>query len=115
RGSESRPFFFQAEDGIRDFHVTGVQTCALPIFGVDGDASVDEGGPTIPLSALIDAVKRGRRYVRLSDGGFARITEELRKLVDKKIGRASCRGRASIAESGAALDTKNAAQTRTSR
>src|SRR5690606_40113673 len=27
-------FFFQAEDGIRDFHVTGVQTCALPIFGV---------------------------------------------------------------------------------
>src|SRR5690606_18941936 len=31
-------FFFQAEDGIRDFHVTGVQTCALPIwssFGVE--------------------------------------------------------------------------------
>src|SRR5690606_20741443 len=28
-------FFFQAEDGIRDFHVTGVQTCALPIFMVD--------------------------------------------------------------------------------
>src|SRR5207302_7549826 len=25
-------FFFQAEDGIRVFHVTGVQTCALPIF-----------------------------------------------------------------------------------
>src|SRR5690606_24562616 len=25
-------FFFQAEDGIRGFHVTGVQTCALPIF-----------------------------------------------------------------------------------
>src|SRR5690606_6445670 len=24
--------FFQAEDGIRDFHVTGVQTCALPIW-----------------------------------------------------------------------------------
>src|SRR6266700_6601108 len=33
-------FFFQAEDGIRDFHVTGVQTCALPISlaGRDGDA-----------------------------------------------------------------------------
>src|SRR5690606_9618249 len=28
------PFLFQAEDGIRDFHVTGVQTCALPISGV---------------------------------------------------------------------------------
>src|SRR5690606_40086990 len=25
-------FFFQAEDGIRVFHVTGVQTCALPIY-----------------------------------------------------------------------------------
>ena len=24
-------FFFQAEDGIRDYKVTGVQTCALPI------------------------------------------------------------------------------------
>src|SRR5690625_6606857 len=28
--------FFQAEDGIRDGHVTGVQTCALPIWA-DGD------------------------------------------------------------------------------
>src|SRR5690606_20362864 len=28
----SLSFFFQAEDGIRDFHVTGVQTCALPIL-----------------------------------------------------------------------------------
>src|SRR5690625_6899123 len=27
-------FFFQAEDGIRDGHVTGVQTCALPICDV---------------------------------------------------------------------------------
>src|SRR5207248_8630072 len=27
-------FFFQAEDGIRDRTVTGVQTCALPIFGM---------------------------------------------------------------------------------
>src|SRR5438093_11411581 len=27
-------FFFQAEDGIRDWSVTGVQTCALPILGV---------------------------------------------------------------------------------
>src|SRR5256885_8028665 len=26
-------FFFQAEDGIRDYKVTGVQTCALPICG----------------------------------------------------------------------------------
>ena len=27
-------FFFQAEDGIRDTSVTGVQTCALPIFNI---------------------------------------------------------------------------------
>ena len=30
-------FFFQAEDGIRVYDVTGVQTCALPIFGRPGD------------------------------------------------------------------------------
>src|SRR5438552_10324389 len=30
--SATLPFFFQAEDGIRDDLVTGVQTCALPIF-----------------------------------------------------------------------------------
>src|SRR5258706_11660882 len=31
-------FFFQAEDGIRDWSVTGVQTCALPIYN-DGPES----------------------------------------------------------------------------
>src|SRR5947209_9886559 len=31
-------FFFQAEDGIRDIGVTGVQTCALPIFKLQGGA-----------------------------------------------------------------------------
>src|SRR5438876_11904273 len=30
-------FFFQAEDGIRDGRVTGVQTCALPIFSYPGE------------------------------------------------------------------------------
>src|SRR6266702_6791310 len=34
-------FFFQAEDGIRDGHVTGVQTCALPISMIEAaDAMV---------------------------------------------------------------------------
>src|SRR5438105_14703793 len=32
RSSSTQLFFFQAEDGIRDPLVTGVQTCALPIF-----------------------------------------------------------------------------------
>src|SRR2546430_17590421 len=34
-------FFFQAEDGIRDLTVTGVQTCALPISGRDGPVRRD--------------------------------------------------------------------------
>ena len=34
-------FFFQAEDGIRDDLVTGVQTCALPIW--DGTVGKNEG------------------------------------------------------------------------
>src|SRR6266478_8272343 len=38
-------FFFQAEDGIRDLTVTGVQTCALPIFGREerDETGSDEG------------------------------------------------------------------------
>src|SRR5437870_9647589 len=36
----SAVFFFQAEDGIRDGHVTGVQTCALPIF----DSTLEQVG-----------------------------------------------------------------------
>src|SRR5438093_6561436 len=32
KGDAAVRFFFQAEDGIRDWSVTGVQTCALPIF-----------------------------------------------------------------------------------
>src|SRR2546427_7863270 len=34
-------FFFQAEDGIRDLTVTGVQTCALPISVIYTDAARD--------------------------------------------------------------------------
>src|SRR5258706_6976387 len=33
-------FFFQAEDGIRDWSVTGVQTCALPIYSESGNRVV---------------------------------------------------------------------------
>src|SRR5690606_40377760 len=40
-------FFFQAEDGIRDFHVTGVQTCALPISAPVGLIS--------PIGPMCDA------------------------------------------------------------
>src|SRR5207237_5780010 len=39
-------FFFQAEDGIRDSSVTGVQTCALPIFLVRAVRSLASGTAT---------------------------------------------------------------------
>src|SRR5690349_6557080 len=38
-------FFFQAEDGIRDLYVTGVQTCALPISHHRCNRSNASGGP----------------------------------------------------------------------
>src|SRR2546430_9390271 len=37
-------FFFQAEDGIRDLTVTGVQTCALPISSCPSDYPVCQAG-----------------------------------------------------------------------
>src|SRR5690349_23612921 len=37
-------FFFQAEDGIRDLYVTGVQTCALPISGCSATSNCTTGG-----------------------------------------------------------------------
>src|SRR5699024_11975014 len=43
-------FFFQAEDGIRDRNVTGVQTCALPILTEDGTLT------TLNVIALLNVV-----------------------------------------------------------
>src|SRR5256885_9938753 len=40
-------FFFQAEDGIRDYKVTGVQTCALPIYPVEKRVDVFIGVSTL--------------------------------------------------------------------
>src|SRR5690606_41044229 len=45
-------FFFQAEDGIRDFHVTGVQTCALPIWPRRRQPFVAVDCPGLPASLL---------------------------------------------------------------
>src|SRR3989454_12726391 len=42
-------FFFQAEDGIRDYKVTGVQTCALPIFTGEREAAPRTTSKTAPL------------------------------------------------------------------
>src|SRR5690349_24125267 len=43
-------FFLQAEDGIRDLYVTGVQTCALPIFGTELDLRLFGYRDTTPLA-----------------------------------------------------------------
>src|SRR5207302_2273537 len=74
-------FFFQAEDGIRDFHVTGVQTCALPIY------RGEEESPRPPRFAGYGHADRERRRQdqdrqRNRRGSFPRW-----------IGRASCRER----------------------
>src|SRR5215203_5989981 len=57
-------FFFQAEDGIRDIGVTGVQTCALPILieldtGGKGTPDRTWGEPVVTLSAKIDQLGKG--------------------------------------------------------
>src|SRR5215208_1706156 len=51
-------FFFQAEDGIRDGHVTGVQTCALPIW-----------------RRLVADPRRERLHRRRRDGGRPAVRE----------------------------------------
>src|SRR3989442_15994010 len=50
-------FFFQAEDGIRDADVTGVQTCALPIFA-GGPACVVRPRSTAEVAAAVRAAQR---------------------------------------------------------
>src|SRR5690606_40310732 len=47
-------FFFQAEDGIRDFHVTGVQTCALPILATIAASPVEAGAASATWLAVRD-------------------------------------------------------------
>src|SRR5690606_40369968 len=49
-------FFFQAEDGIRDFHVTGVQTCALPISRPHYIAYFDRSVFTVVASNSLNGI-----------------------------------------------------------
>ena len=58
-----RFFFFQAEDGIRDYDVTGVQTCALPISRAESDNRSGHYGDSHKTNhqrALEDAPAQGR-------------------------------------------------------
>src|SRR2546430_16380442 len=45
-------FFFQAEDGIRDLTVTGVQTCALPIFQASASVTVKAAQVSIDATSV---------------------------------------------------------------
>src|SRR5256885_3795828 len=87
-------FFFQAEDGIRDYKVTGVQTCALPILAATLVELEDK------LRLAIDEVERIVRgdshTVCIHEDLFAPVVDQLAGLVVhavRKIGRASCRER----------------------
>src|SRR2546430_6267451 len=66
-------FFFQAEDGIRDLTVTGVQTCALPIFalaaGVFVHNSIDDDPPA---------------HMRYTEARLAAISNEMLADIDKE-------------------------------
>src|SRR5690625_6543671 len=70
-------FFFQAEDGIRDGHVTGVQTCALPI------CTVSTSSHYLPQGSADRAEPAG--------GDDVLLAREW--LPGAEIGRASCRER----------------------
>src|SRR2546430_6096082 len=81
-------FFFQAEDGIRDLTVTGVQTCALPIliahrFGFEGPRRCIVAAcssSTIAIGQAIDAIRLARVDVAIAGGtdALARRSEERR-------------------------------------
>src|SRR2546430_15633835 len=79
-------FFFQAEDGIRDLTVTGVQTCALPISFNTGSAGVAD--PV--LKARVLGHRANLHYVA----------------GQPKIGRASCRERGEISGVAGSLKKK---------
>src|SRR5207253_6288603 len=93
-------FFFQAEDGIRDGHVTGVQTCALPI-SLHGTANISVGtvaADSATISGIIDGggslVKQAPGTLVLSNASNSyngTTTVSAGTLIE--IGRASCRER----------------------
>src|SRR2546430_16812147 len=87
-------FFFQAEDGIRDLTVTGVQTCALPI----SEGYLIDDGVALGMRrlAIIDLLT-GEQPTFNEDQSVAVILNgEIFNYRELPIGRASCRGRVEI-------------------
>src|SRR5690606_40784017 len=101
----------QAEDGIRDFHVTGVQTCALPIWTWPRRAPANvASGSAGSGGALARSPRAGAAGLRCPLGGAARLRRALRGTALRRgalrgaalqIGRASRRERAWVSVPGA--------------
>src|SRR5690606_39796287 len=103
------------EDGIRDFHVTGVQTCALPICPVLRHVGDDVPRAACGLELVEDLVEvaavarpapRGERaaaHVETDRDLVAVVRDDLSGPLRIQIGRASCRERASVSVVAAAL------------
>src|SRR5690606_39524492 len=91
-------FFFQAEDGIRDFHVTGVQTCALPISR--NLCEFNDIAQVIPNQERWSGVASASHEITIgirlfADGYYSRRQGTLLfNPTINEIGRASCRERA---------------------
>src|SRR5690606_40551814 len=84
-------FFFQAEDGIRDFHVTGVQTCALPIcmnWAVESPVMVQARVELSPASMMVGAAVN----VALGAVGGATVTVIGPRSEERRVGK-ECRYR----------------------
>src|SRR2546426_10568135 len=76
-------FFFQAEDGIRDYKVTGVQTCALPISfaqHADGRRQEEHGHGAGPSQRLPEHDEADQR--QHAQGAVRRPAEEARAIGD---------------------------------
>src|SRR5204862_1181146 len=70
-------FFFQAEDGIRDLYVTGVQTCALPIWPRGGVREQARHFGRVEQRHLGHAIEERRRE-RSEEIGKRRVGKECR-------------------------------------
>src|SRR5256886_3788005 len=87
-------FFFQAEDGIRDLTVTGVQTCALPILKDMGAHLQEAGTPErgkVFLAKAHELEKRSKTFHDVVLQHESLSGDNLGQ--DDEIGRASCRER----------------------
>src|SRR3712207_2209238 len=84
-------FFFQAEDGIRDIGVTGVQTCALPIWpGPRADRGEAELSGRIRLVTLDDAGPLAELLA--ANREFLAPWEPVRRSEERRVGK-ECRSR----------------------